>query len=467
MSFGEFLLILRARRVVALAVFVGVVALAVTASLLMTRKYIAVASVVVENRPDPVATATYAEEQSAYLATQVGIITSDRVVRRVVQALKLDQAPGVRERWLQATHGRGELMTWVGDGLKTKLSVAPAGESNVVNIAVKWSDGRGAAELANAFAQAYIDTSVELRVEPAKRYAGWFDERARALRADLEAKQKLLSDYQNEKALIAPDEHLDIESARLGELSSQLVTIQAQLQDSQSRERQVGGNIDAVPEILQSPVIQSLKASLSQAESKQKDIATRLGTSHPEYISTQSEITSLRERIAHESATIIASLSNTTQVNQRREREVSAALAAQKKRVLELKQLRDQAADLQNDVATAQRNLDAVNQRLAQSSLEGETQQANVVLLAPATEPLEYSSPNLMINTVVGVFFGLVMGIGTALLLELRDRRVRGDAELAQLLGVPIMGRISAIAPRAAAALPWQRALPRSQSQAP
>ncbi len=464
MGFGQFLLILRARWLVALAVFAAMIGLAVAASLLITKKYTAVASVVVENKPDPVAAVVYAEEQTAYLATQVGIISSDRVAQRVVKALKFDQEPNVRQNWQQSTGGRGDLMAWLGDGLKQRLTVAPSGDSNVINIAVKWPNARGAAALANAFAQAYIDTTVELKVEPARRYAGWFDERSRSLRADLEAKQKLLSDYQSEKELVAPDEHLDIESARLGELSSQLVTIQAQLQDSQSRERQVGGDMDAVPEILQSPVIQSLKASLSQAESKQKDIATRLGSSHPEYISTESEVKSLRERIARESGTIVASLGNTTQVNLRRERELSMALAAQKKRVLELKQLRDHAADLQNDVTTAQRNLDAVNQRLAQSTLEGETQQANVVLLAPATEPLTYSSPNIFINSVVGVFLGLVLGIGAALLRELTNRRVRGDAELVQLLGVPLLGKISRVAPRGVPALPWDRALSRSQA---
>jgi chain length determinant protein EpsF len=457
MSFGQFLLILRAHRLVALTMFVAMIGLAVAANLLLTKKYTAVAYVLVENKPDPVAAVVYAEEQSAYLATQVGIIGSDRVAQRVVKALKFDQDPDLRQQWLQSTGGRGDFAAWLGDGLKQRLAVAPSGESNVINISVKSPDARGATALANAFAQAYIDTTVELKVEPARHYAGWFDERSRALRAELEAKQKLLSDYQSEKELISPDEHLDIESARLTELSSQLVTIQAQLQDSQSRQRQVSGDIDAVPEILQNPVIQSLKASLSQAEAKQKNIATRLDVSHPEYITTEAEINRLRERIARESETILASLGNTTQVNLRREREVSIALAAQKKRVLELKQLRDHAADLQNDVTTAQRNLDAVDQRLAQSSLEGETQQANVVLLAPATEPLTSSSPTLLINSVVGVFLGLVLGIGTALLLELTNRRVRGDAELVQLLGVPLLGKIPAIAPRSLPALPWHR----------
>jgi len=82
-----------------------------------------------------------------------------------------------------------------------------------------------AAILANAFAQAYIDTNIELKVDPAKQYATWFDERSRALRADLEAKQKRLSDIRPKRASLPPRRRLDIENARLAELSSQLLTI--------------------------------------------------------------------------------------------------------------------------------------------------------------------------------------------------------------------------------------------------
>jgi polysaccharide biosynthesis transport protein len=87
-----------------------------------------------------------------------------------------------------------------------------------------------------------------------------------------------------------------------------------------------------------------------------------------------------------------------------------------------------------------------------------------VVVLGLASEPLTYSSPNLLINSVVGLFFGAVLGIGAALLREFTDRRVRSDAELVQLLGVPLLGTIGAIAPRRMLALPWDRSVPRSQS---
>ena len=66
----------------------------------------------------------------------------------------------------------------------------------MLTIGYQGADPQFAAAVANAWAQAYIDTSLELKVEPARQYAGRFDGQNATLRADLEAAQKRLSDYQ-------------------------------------------------------------------------------------------------------------------------------------------------------------------------------------------------------------------------------------------------------------------------------
>jgi chain length determinant protein EpsF len=459
MNLNQVLVILHARWRVVFGVFGAALFLVIALSLVWPRQYTAISSLVVDAKTDPVAGGAGAgnseQMMASYVNTQADVIASRRVAQRVVKTLKLDTDRELVERWRSATKGVGDFNVWLADYLvDKKLTVAPVHDSpthasNVIEISVSWRSAELAAALANAFAQAAIDTNIELKVEPAKLYASWFNQRSRALRDDLAAKQKRLSDFQNSTGLVATDEKLDVENARLTELSTQLVTIQGLRQESQSRQRGVGGDIESLPEVLQSPVIQTLKAELSQAEAKQPDIAARLGKNHPDYQAAVAEIANLRERIARESASIAASLGNTTQVNLRRENDVRQALEAQKNKVLDLKHAHDQASILQSDVNSAQRDLDAVTERFAQSSLESQTSQTNVVQLTTASPPLSPSSPKLFLNLLIGIFLGGFFGIGTALFLEALHPRVRLDEDLLHLLGVPILGKIGSVTPRA------------------
>ncbi|HUN98435.1 MAG TPA: chain length determinant protein EpsF [Bradyrhizobium sp.] len=442
MDSRQLYLILRARWKSALFLFACVIFLAALVTLLMPKMYTATASLVVEARADPLANTAYPQQVLASdIATQVDIIKSRRVATRVVTNLKLDQAPDFRELWVtEGSHGK--FAEWLCDYLLKQLVVTPAKDSNVIQIAMSWRDAKTAATLANAFAQAYIQTNIELKVDSAKQYASLFDEQSRALRADLEAKQKRLADYQNRSGIVATDEKLDVENARLSELSTQLVAIQAQREESQSRQRQASGDTESLPEVLQSRVIENLKADLATAEAKRQEIAQTLGKNYPDYKDVVAEIAGLRERIAQESTRIAASLGDTAQVDLRRENDLKAALQAQKERILGLNQQRAQVIDLQNDVTTARHNLDAVTARLAQSSLESQARQTNVALLAPAIEPLRPSSPRYLLNMLLACVVGVVIAVGATLLSEMADSRVRQSEELVPLLGIPLIGRI-------------------------
>jgi chain length determinant protein EpsF len=299
-----------------------------------------------------------------------------------------------------------------------------------------------AADIANAFAQAAIDTNIELKIEPAKQYAAWFADRSRALRQNLEAKQKALSDFQNLNGIVATDEKLDVETARLTELSTELVNIQGERQDSQSRQRQVTGDNDSLPEVMQSPLIAALKNSLSDAEAKRADIAGTLGKNHPDYQAADAEVTALRTKLTEETNKIAASLGSTTRVNVRRENDIKEALEAQKKKVLELKHQHDKAAVLESDVQTAQRDLDAVTQRFAESSLESQTHQTNLVQLTTAVEPVEPSSPKWLLVLIVGMFVGAVGGVLAALVIEFKNPLVRHESEFEMLLGLPLLAKV-------------------------
>lgn len=464
MTFEQVLVILRARWRLACIIFGAIVALAIILDFLLPKKYTATASVVVDAKTDPVAggVGLAQEVMVSYVNTQADVITSERVAQKVARAVKLDQIPEFQENWRNKTGGQGDITVWLAKYLleakrvtvAAPISASATRQTNVIEISVKWPDPKMAALLANSFAQTAIDTNIELKVEPAKQYSAWFDQRSQALRADLERKQRRLSDFQSATGIVATDEKLDVENARLAELSTQLVAIQSQRQDSQSRQRQVTGDNEFLPEVLQSPLIQTLKDALTVAQAKRTEVAGRLGKNHPDFKAAEAEVASLRDRIRAETNKVVASLGSTTQVNVRRENDIRIALEEQKKRVFALKHGHDQAAELENDVVTAQRDLDAVTQRLALSNLESQTQQTNVVLLTTASVPVEPSSPKFLILLGGGIFLGGILGIGTVLLLELTDKRLRNDDDIMRLLGVPILGRLGTIKPGSQMAIP-------------
>src|SRR5580692_7280867 len=132
MDSRQLYLILRARWKFAMFVFACVLFLAVAMTLLMPRIYTATASVVVEVKVDPVASAAYPQQLLASdIATQVDIIGSQPVAERVVKNLKLDEAPDFKNLWV-SQGSRGQLTQWLASYLLRQLIISPSKESNVI-----------------------------------------------------------------------------------------------------------------------------------------------------------------------------------------------------------------------------------------------------------------------------------------------------------------------------------------------
>lgn len=438
MNFQQFLAILRARWWVAASILVLAVVAALGVSLMLPKQYTATASVVVDMKPDPIQAVMFQGMLSpAYMATQVDVLESDRVAQRVVRNLKLAENPQVRAQWQEATNGEGSIEQWLSETFKAAMSVKPSKESNVINVSYKSRDPRFAAALANAFVQAYVDTTLDLRVDPAKQYSTFFDVRAKELRDGLEKAQTRLSAFQKEKGIIATDERFDVENYRLNELSSQLVGVQGLSAESTSRQAHAG---NSMAEVLNNPLIANLKIDLSRGEARLKELSSRLGDNNPQVIEAKANVAELRARMDAEAQRVVGSVSVTNTVNKQREAQIRAELEQQRAKVLKMKELRDEGMVLVRDVENAQRAYDAVLQRLNQSSLESQTTQSNVYVLTSATPPSTPSSPKPVLNTILALAIGLIIGIGAAFGVEMLDRRLRSTDDVGAALGLPVIG---------------------------
>jgi uncharacterized protein involved in exopolysaccharide biosynthesis len=154
-------------------------------------------------------------------------------------------------------------------------------------------------------------------------------------------------------------------------------------------------------------------------------------------------VANIRDLIRVEIAKTSSSVGQTARVSQQKEAEIQASLAQQKERVLKLKSQHDEMAVLEREVEGAQRIYDSALQRFGQTNMESQSLQTNIAVLNPAIAPLKHSSPKILLNILLSIFMGALLGIGFALVAEMFDRRVRSADDLKQLLNLPVLGELS------------------------
>ncbi|MFL6566351.1 MAG: GNVR domain-containing protein [Burkholderiales bacterium] len=473
MDLSQFLLALRARRKAFMLALVATIVAALAVAFVMPKKYVGQATLIVDARDEqaivPSRSSVSLSTRAAYVATQIELVQSARVATQVAKDLNLAQNAELREAWQDDTGGVGAIDVWIGNLLLQKLKVNNSA-SNLITVEYSAKDPKVAAQIANGFAKAYLDVTLELRNGPVREASQWFDDQLSGMRSQVTQAQNKLTAFQKQKGILAADERLDIESARLTELSTQMLAARNAFYDAQSKYKQAselvasGGSPDAMAEVMANPAIAVVKADLARAESLLQTASTDLGPNHPVYIKYSSEVKALREKLAGEMKKVVATLSNAVQQAQKREQDLKAAVDAQQARIMQAKDVRVELAAMTRDVENAQRNYDTVLTRAMSTRLESRAKQGDVALLMPAVEPPLPAQPKIPLIAALSVVLGLLIAGTMVYLLETLDRRVRSRVDLEARLAVPSLGRLSKWQPTGgrllAAPRPAARALP-------
>ncbi len=451
MNVHQFLLIVLARKKIILSILAATVLLTLAFSLVQQKTYKATASVLLNYKGvDPLTGLTMPGQLlPGYMATQIDIISSKNVALRVIDSLKLASSPAVLAQFTAAADGRGSVRDWLADLLLKKLEIMPSRESSVVEISFKGVDPQFVAAVANAFADEYQRISVQLKTEPMKKASLYFNEQTKLLRDNVENAQARLSKYQQEKGIVSLDfNRVDVELARLNDLSAQLVAAQNQTIEASSRQHMASGAAADSPDVAANALVQNLRVAVSGADAKLAEMAQRLGHNHPQFLAAKAEAAKMRAELNAALGSVSRSVGNNATVLRQRESELRNALAAQKARVLELNRARDELGVLLKDMDSAQRAFDAASQRLSQTKIEASSEQSDISILNPAVAPIEPSGPRVLLNTLVSVLLGTVLGVGVSLLVEMLNRPIRSASDMKDLLGIPVLGTVEWRHPR-------------------
>lgn len=426
MNYYRFFLILKARWKIIIFTLLVTVMTTLIVSLLLPNNYKATATVLVTNKgPDPVSGVTLtAPMMASHLATQQDVIRSSKTALMVVDRLKLDHSD-ITKFYYEKSESNLDIRDWLANSLTRNLNIDIARDSTVIHISYTSTDAQFASMVANAFAEAYQEINVRLTAEPSQKAASYFTEQLNELRSRAEIAQKKLTQYRDEKGIIDVDLRLDVETKRLNDLSTQLVNAQSGL---------IGGEDDATS-ILRDPIITNLKVELSQAESKFSEIAQKYGRNHPSYKGASAEVGKLRAELNQHLKFANKNSKNLIE-------ELKTSLEEQKSKVLSLNRARDELSLLTREVEGAQQAYNGAMQRLNQTDLEGKSDLSNISILDSAKIPDRPDSPKVLLNVLVSMFLGTLLGLGIGLIIEMIDQRVRSAEDLVSAFQAPVFGVI-------------------------
>ncbi len=398
--------------------------------------YTATSSVLVDMRADLVSGAQTSASPSLF-ATEVEVVKSQRVLSKVIDSLKLDEHPSLKSQFLHTFSTVG-FKRWVRLLIQKNLAVDVSQGASVMKISFTNPDAELSAAIANAFAAAFVETSLALRIERAEKYSEFFNERAKAMRENVEKAQGKLTAFQKTVDVLPNGEKQDLEVTKLNQLEEQLLRIQASLRDSTSRTVLAQESIEPM---VNNPVVASIRQELMRKESQLAELKSRYDDNHPQVLEVRSALAALKDKLANEQARAAASQGESKAISKRREAELRKAIELQREKVFAKGVSKNGLSSLQKEIEAEQRAYDYVQNRYSQASLERHNNLPTATLLSRAEIPDE-SKKDIMIRSYWKILFLAlgVFGVVAAFVQEFFDRRVHSAEDITAYIGLPIIG---------------------------
>ena len=314
MSFSIFLKVIWARKWF-ITIFVFVICFLVGVKSIFTEKqYEATASIIINvNGKDPITGAMVPTlMQPSFLATQVEIVKSVNVALKVVNSLNLNRNPELQTRFSEIGSNSNNFDVWLAYGLLQNLKVTPSRQSSIIYITYSSNNPVQSSQLANAFAEAYVQTNLDLKINPSRRTADWYTAQVENIQNELISAREELTGYQQATGLLSTNEGYNVESQRIAQLNSQLLNLNTTLSTLETKQITFN-NFD--PEFpnessISDPMIDRLKVAYVNSQLEFSEVSNKFSENHPNYVSAYNDMAAKRDSLIKEIQSAKAKLSS-------------------------------------------------------------------------------------------------------------------------------------------------------------
>ncbi len=462
------------RRSTVLQIFVGFVVLMVVGTLVWPKQYTAEIKLIPGNSstvpgtsPDselPVLNALMLSGGVQSAETYAELFKETPVAQRVISQLHLNVGPR---------------------DLFAHVVVKPITNTSILSVSVTWKDRATAAAIANTFGQAILDRQRDLVSSSARAAIDSLKTQLPEAQARMNDAHSKLAQFETEHRIANIDEQTQATITNMATLDSKIGQVQADRQQAQaqlaSTQAQMSGMTPTIvgsSTTAQNPVVAQLQTQLTQVDVQLRQAEQQYTDQHPEVIALKAQEQQLKDAIAHQQATVVSGQSNipnpvyqqlmqqatqfrsqvaadTAQVEelQRQSKAMAPALAALPAQTAEL-------ADLQRTAKATEDVYSALQQKFVNAQVAAETALSDVTITQPALPSQVLVRPSLLLNFIISLVLGAVLGVTGALLLDYLDNSIKDEHEVEEELSLPQLGAIPLVQLRNGEPIvPWVKAL--------
>ncbi len=474
--------IINSRRHILISFFIAVVGIVTVYSFVATPHYQGTVKLLVNQ--DTNTTLTFGEggspqiqikDPTEYYNTQKKLLFSRDFVDRVIVKYDLDKHPYFVEKKKKSNdgfiasaksflvnlfankskpsygaavnQGRVERDPWLTTLILEHMKVDVGRDSNIMEIHYDADDDPGmAAAIANDIALVYIEYNLDLRITPYKNSVEWLSSRLSELKNKVEASEKSLQKYKEEKGIIAHESKESILTQKLQGLVSELVRVQGERQEAEVKYRQIREVVDkpellaTVPDIMNNLVIQNLRTEELNLRSQVSDLSEKYGPKHPKLIKAKAELGMLRRSIISEARKMLNAAKTAYEIALNREKFLNKSIDEEKQEVLVLGREMIDLKVVSEESDNNKRFYEMLLKKLQEATLLSGVTVSNIQIIDSALPPSSPIKPNRLKNILLAVVVGLLGGVFLTLFVDYMDDSLKNQEDVENHLGQPFLG---------------------------
>lgn len=335
--------------------------------------------------------------------------------------------------------------------VKKRLSVEDDRRSYIIKIIFAASDSEKAARLANAFAEQYLADRIDAKLALTASANEWAKTQLDAAGEQLRQAEAAIEQFRaqhNAIVEVAPGNSVAVSQQQgqlLSNLNVQLATttqarITADTRLAAAKELMKRNDIYAIPDVLSSPLIQTLRAEEARAASRLSNAQATYGSKFPARRAVESELATLQASIDTKVKQIVSNLESNARDARAKEEELVSKVESVRRQVGDASQQQLQLSILERRAEGRRTFYAALEKRYSETSALMHGVYPNARVVSRAT-PLPFASwPNVPIFLAAGMLLGAVMGAAVVAWLEFADKSFRTPSELEETTGLACLG---------------------------